>query len=79
MVLTISRDVDHLTSQETWVAWDLSAYLMLLSVKDDLYSLSSYLHCITESLLQCAKNILRISILHTVDNFVAEIHQQSLL
>ena len=41
-------------------------------------SLSSYLYCTSDSLLQCARNVLKIHMMSTVDDFVAEAHQRRL-
>ena len=41
-------------------------------------SLSCYLHSTKETLLQCAKDIVKVPVLGTVDDFMSEVHQQGL-
>jgi len=35
-------------------------------------SLPSYLYCTSDSLLQCTRNVIKIQVINTVDDFVAQ-------
>ena len=72
MVHTISREVDCLYLPRTLGSRGFTSLFDV--VEFERWSQSTYLYCTSNSLLQCARNVLQIQVVSTVDEFVAEAH-----